>query len=112
MSSVFKNSDMINKLPTDDNEISQKEESIVEMLYPTPSEVIKKLPQDTQKAWFHFKDIIIATVLFFLLNLPISDRLLQNIVKTENLYYKIIAKSLTFALLFFFITNFGLARNN
>lgn len=125
ISNVFKNSDPINKLPTDDDELSLKEKSIIEMLYPlspdvsevsdVPSvsnDVIKKLPEDTQKAWFHFKDVIIASILFFILNLPISDRLLQNVIKTENLHYKILAKSLTFAMLFFFINNFGLARKN
>lgn len=146
ISNVFKNSDPINKLPTDDDELSLKEKSIIEMLYPLSSQTldtlntsnasntsdildtsntsnlsnlsnvsndaIKKLPEDTQKAWFHFKDVIIASILFFILNLPISDRLLQNVIKTENLHYRILAKSLTFAMLFFFINNFGLARKN
>ena len=113
ISNVFKNSDLINKLPTDEDELSPKEQSIIEMLYPLSPEnsnVLRKLPEDTEKTWINFKDIIIATFLFFILNLPISERLLQNIIKTENLYYKLIAKSLTFAILFFFINNLGLAR--
>lgn len=110
MSNVFKNSDPINKLPTDDEELSTKEQSIIDMLYPEPPPLVQKLPEDTKKAWFHFKDIIIATILFFILNLPISDKLFEKFVKTENTYYKLLAKSLTFSVLFFFINNYSLSR--
>ena len=106
--SLFKNSDIIKNLPTDDEELSLKEKTILDTIYPPES--IKKIAQDSEKAWFHFKDIILATVLFFIINLPISEKLLEKIVKTENIYYKLIYKSLTFALLFFLINNFGLSR--
>jgi hypothetical protein len=113
--SLFKNSDLIKNLPTDDEELSLKEKTILDTIYPytQPStELVKNIPKDTEKAWFHFKDIIIATILFTVINLPISEKLLEKIVKTENIYYKLLYKSLTFALLFFLINNFYLSRKN
>ncbi len=106
--SLFKNSDQIKNLPSDDEELSAKEKTIMDMLY--PSDALKNLPQDTEKAWFHFKDVIIATLLFILLSLPASDKLLEKVVKTDNFYYRIASKSLIFAVMFFFINNFYLSR--
>ena len=73
--SLFKNSDLIKNLPTDDEELSLKEKTILDTIY--PPQALKNIPQDTEKAWFHFKDIIIATILFFIINLPFSEKLLD-----------------------------------
>lgn len=108
--SLFKNSDLIKNLPTDDEELSLKEKTILDTIYPPQS--LKNIPQDTEKAWFHFKDIIVATILFFVINLPFSEKLLEKVVKTDSIYYRLFYKSLTFALLFFLITNFGLSRKS
>jgi hypothetical protein len=106
--SIFKNGDPLASLPTDKEELSFKEKTLVDMLYPSP--VVQNIPADTKKAWYHFKDIIIATVLFFILNLPITDNLLSKFVKKENFYYSLAAKSAIFAILFFVINNFYLSR--
>lgn len=118
MASLFKNSDLIKNLPIDDEELSLKEKTILDTLYPDindtkkPLKNAKDISKDTEKTWFHFKDIIVATILFFLINLPFSDKLLEKVVKTDNLYYKLAYKSVTFAVLFFFINNFYLSRRN
>ncbi len=110
MSALFKNSDLIKNLPTDEEELSLKEKTILDSLYPPQS--IQQMNKDVEKTWFHFKDVIIATILFFVINLPVSENLLEKVVKTDNMYYKILYKSITFALLFFVINNFYLSRKN
>lgn len=114
MASIFKNSDLIKNLPIDDEELSLKEKTILDTLYPNEdrNDTKKHISKDAENTWFHFKDIIIATILFFLINLPFFDRLLEKVVKTDNLYYKLAYKSVTFAVLFFVINNFYLSRRN
>ena len=106
--SIFKNGDPLTALPTDKDELSFKEKTLIDILYPT--QVVQNIPADTKKAWYHFKDIIVATILFFILGLPINDRLLSRFVKTENFYYSLAAKSAIFAVSFFIINNFYLSR--
>jgi hypothetical protein len=142
--SIFKNADSLKSLPTDDEELSLKEKTVVDMLYPEdedndedeikeksnkkdkkdkkeekeksnknllePSKSLNNAAKDIEKTWFHFNDIIVATMLFILLNIPISDRLIEKIVKIDNFYYRLAAKSAVFAILLFFINNFALAR--
>lgn len=112
MATLFKNSDLIKNLPTDEEELTLKEKTILDTIYPVQNIQIQNIPKDTEKVWFHFKDIIIATILFFIINLPVSEKLLEKVVKTENVYYRLIYKSLTFALLFFLINNFYLSRKS
>lgn len=109
-STLFKNSDLIRNLPTDDEELTLKEKTILDTIYPQLS--IKKIPEDSGKVWFHFKDIIIATFLFFVINLPYSDKLIERFAKTDNAYYKLLYKSITFSVLFFIINNFYLSRTS
>jgi hypothetical protein len=105
---LFKNGDLLKDLLTDKEEPSSKEKNLMDIIYPNPT--LQNVPKDAQKAWFHFKDIIIATILFFILNLPIADQLLSKVVKQESFYYRLIAKSAIFALIFFLINNFYLSR--
>jgi|APCry1669189000_1035189.scaffolds.fasta_scaffold04789_2 hypothetical protein len=106
--SIFKNGDPLTALPVQNEELSFKEKTLLDMLYPNTA--VQNIPADTKKAWYHFKDIIVATILFFILGLPITDRLLSKFVKTENFYYSLAAKSAIFALSFFVINNFYLSR--
>ena len=132
--SIFKNSDLIKNLPVDEEELSLKEKTILDTLYPSDNttdttnttnttndktdsvkqENLKKnaenITKNAEKTWFHFKDIILATILFFLINLPYTEKLLEKVVKTDNLYYKLAYKSVIFAVLFFAINNFYLSR--
>lgn len=105
---LFKNSDSLDKLPMDDQEFSYNEKNLIDMLY--PSQAIQNLPKDTKKAWYHFKDIIVATILFFILNLPVTDNLVGKIIKKDDVYYRLVAKCAIFAILFFSINNFYLAK--
>ena len=96
-------------------ELSLKEKTILDTLYPTSNfsksdNNMSKISKDVDKTWFHFKDVIVATILFLLINLPFSERLLEKVVKTDNIYYKLAYKSVTFAVLFFIVNNFYLSR--
>jgi hypothetical protein len=165
--SIFKNADSLKILPTDDEELSVKEITLLDMLYPNkevkekyenskngikngiknvqndnkhdsndddsndededlnesgneskkkktslnePSKTLKNSPKDIEKTWYHFNDIIIATVLFIILNIPISDRIIEKVIRTDNFYYKLGVKSIIFIVLLFFINNFILSR--
>lgn len=117
MTTLFKNADLIKNLPADEEELSLKEKTILDTLYPTTNlskneknENMSKISKDAEKTWFHFKDVILATILFLLINLPFSERLFEKVVKTDNVYYKLAYKSVTFAVLFFVINNFYLSR--
>lgn len=124
--------DALNNLNVDESEITYKEKSMLDMLYPhvvqpvvqpvvsAPSTiVIPKTPEaiqaaemlkDGSKVWKHFNDIIIATGLFVLLSLPVADGLISKIVKIDDPNYRLAAKAALFALILFIVHNFYLSR--
>lgn len=126
--------DLLTTLPLDKSELTFREKSMLDALYPpeaspsssvtiekTPSpsidaakieKTIEQLPKESKKLWGSFKDIIISTILFIILNLPIVDTTITNLYKTENPYYRIAMKSIIFAVTFFVLSNFSLARVN
>jgi hypothetical protein len=142
--SIFKNADSLKILPSDNEELSIKEKTVLDMLYPNednednedneeksenksekkskknekgdnnlsnePSKILKNSPKDIEKVWYNFNDVIIATILFVILNIPLSDRIVEKFVRIDNFYYRLGAKSLMFAILLFFINNFDLSR--
>ena len=137
---------MLKNLPTDDDELSIKEKTFLDMLYPKqdyvkdydenngddndgnegnegndkrekkisfePSKSLKNSPKDIEKVWYNFNDIIIATVLFIVLTIPLSDKIIEKFVRIDNFYYRLAAKSLVFAIILFFINNFSLLRKS
>lgn len=127
---VIKNrqGDALNNLNVDESEITYKEKSMLDMLYPNvvqpvvsaPSTiVIPKTPEaiqaaemlkDGPKVWKHFNDIIIATGLFVLLSLPFADGLISKVVKIDDPNYRLAAKAALFALILFVVHNFYLSR--
>lgn len=126
--------DALNNLNVDESEITYKEKSMLDMLYPpvvqsvaqppavvsTPSTiVIPRTPESVQaaemlkdgsKVWKHFNDIIIATGLFVLLSLPFADGLIAKVVKIDDANYRLAAKAAVFALILFVVHNFYLSR--
>ena len=126
--------DLLTTLPLDKSELTFREKTMLDALYPpesspsssvtiekTPSpsidaakieKTIEHLPKESKKLWGSFSDIIISTILFIILNLPIVDTTITNFYKTENPYYRIAMKSIIFAVTFFVLSNFSLARVN
>ena len=113
--STLATGDKLATLPTDKEEASYSEKTMLDALYPDEKvekieKVIEHLPTTSKKLWVSFREIIISTVLFLVLNLPFSDNMVSNLTKTENVYYRLVIKTVVFAVLFFVLTNFSLAR--
>jgi hypothetical protein len=131
--------DLLTTLPLDKSELTFREKTMLDALYPPePSITIEKssssssspstsspsidaakiektiehLPKESKKLWGSLKDIIISTILFIIINLPVVDTTITNFYKTENVYYRIAMKSIIFAVAFFVLSNFSLARVN
>ena len=119
--------DLLLSLPNDKSELTYREKTMMDALYPdqidtpSPSEsidvkkiekTIEQIPKESKKLWGSFKEIIISTILFIILNLPVVDTMISNVYKTENTYYRIAMKSIIFAVAFFVLSNFSLARVN
>ena len=123
-------SDRLITLPYDpsDTPLSFKEKLMFDSLYPVPIQdiedlqdippknakaikaFIEEVPMESRRIWRSFHEIIIATILFVILQFPAIDTLLTRFVKTESFYYKLAVKSAIFAVVFFILTNFSLAR--
>ncbi len=72
--------------------------------------VIEEFPRESRKIWVSFKDVIIATILFSILQFPFFDEMVNKMFKTESFYYRILMKSVIFAILFFVFSNISLSR--
>jgi hypothetical protein len=88
--------DNIANLQSDDSEVSDKERYVIDMIFNT-----KK--QDT---FYNVKQIVIATLLFSVLSLPLIDTTIQHYTKTVNQYYRLFIKTLLFFSLYFLIINY------
>lgn len=130
--------DSLNNLNVDETEITFKEKTMLDMLYPADAGSVQVPPgpgistsqntqnvqnvqninpqaiaaavKETPKIWDNFKDIIIATALFVALSLPFADGLIARVVKIDDANYRLAAKAALFALLLFLIHNFYLSR--
>jgi hypothetical protein len=103
--------DELDKLPTDNSELSYREKNMLDALYPSQQvEYFQNIVQQTGSNWYAFKDVIVASILFMVLQLPFMDDMIAKIFKSENFYYKLIVKGVIFGILFFTITNFALSR--
>ena len=95
--------DNILNLPTDNSVPTANEIAIFQQLFETHSKTTKTLVNG-------LSDVIVASALFFILSLPITDTLVQKIYPVNNCHAMIALKSILFALLFFFLRNLDLAR--
>lgn len=133
MASVkIRQGDALNNLNVDETELTYKEKTMLDMLYPSsqPSQPSPPSPpsppkatlspelvpvrdalKDGPKVWHHFKDIIIATALFVALSLPLTDALIGKFIKIDDPNYRLAARAALFALVLFLIHNFYLSRS-
>jgi hypothetical protein len=107
--------DLLATLPTDKSQLTYNEKMMMDALYPssniqTIEETIEHFPTESKKIWLSFKEIIISTILFALLNLPQVDSLIGRLSNSENVYYRIALKTILFTVTFFVLTNFSLSR--
>ena len=122
--------DTLANLNVDETELTYKEKTMLDMLYPNPPTnttppactqppptvqtpelvpVVNAL-KDSGKVWYHFKDILLDTGLFVVISLPFADGLIAKFVKIDDPNYRLAAKAALFALLLFLIHNFYLSR--
>ena len=119
--------DSLDMLPTDPKDIplSFKEKTMFDSLYPeipakkadikanikTIETFVQEVPKESKKIWVSFRDIFIATLIFFVFQFPFFEELLTKVTKSTNFTYRLLVKSALFAVIFFFLTNLSLARS-
>jgi hypothetical protein len=92
--------DSIEKLQTDDSDISDKDQYIINTIFcNTESEVVVKTS-------YHLKQVFIITILFSLLSLPIIDEKLETLLKIKNIYIKLLIKTIVFLISYFLLINY------
>lgn len=86
--------DVIKDLQTDDSVVTDKERYTINMIF------------NKKKKGTHLKNILIASLLFLMLSLPIIDTLIEKYIKITHTYYKLGIKTLLFLLFYFVIVNY------
>jgi hypothetical protein len=109
--------DQLASLQTDKSQLTYQEKMMMDALYPSSSiqtieQTIEHFPQESKKIWVSFREIIISTILFLILNMPQVDTLIGKFSKSENIYYRLGMKTILFALSFFILTNLSLSRSS
>ena len=90
------NQDSIHQLDTDDSIINDKQQQTINMIFNNP-----KIKND-----YHYKQILISSLLFLILSLPKTDELIQTFTKIQNTYIKLTIKIALFIIFYFTILNF------
>jgi hypothetical protein len=88
--------DDIHQLGTDDSPVSENDKYVIDMIFNNKPPVRS----------YHIKQIILATLLYAVMSLPMIDFILSNMIKTANPYYRLAFKTFVFFLLYFLIINY------
>ena len=84
--------DVINDLQTDDSTVTDRDRYAINMIF--------NKRKNTQN---YNKNILIASLLFFVLSLPFVDTLIEKYIKLTSLYYKLAVKTTLFIVLYFLV---------
>ena len=99
--------DSIKSLPTNTDIINDLDLQIVNNLFGTSNKSIK------ENVLHEAKDLIIISILFIILSLPQTDKILQKYLPiTNNYVYNIILKTINFVIFYWVIKHFYLIRKN
>jgi hypothetical protein len=99
--------DSIKSLPTNTDIINDLDLQIVNNLFGTSNKSIK------ENVLHEAKDLIIISILFIILSLPQTDKILQKYLPITNNYsYNIILKTIIFVIFYWVIKHFYLIRKN
>lgn len=90
------NQDSIHQLDTDDSTINDKDQYTMNIIFSNP-----KIIKD-----YHYKQILISSLLFLILSLPKTDDLIQTLTKIQNTYIKLTIKITLFIIFYFTILNY------
>lgn len=88
--------DSIHQLETDESTISDKDQYTLNMIFNQP-----KIEKDYQ-----LQQILISSILFFILSLPKIDELIQTFTKIQNVYIKLMIKITLFITIYFTLLNY------
>ena len=88
--------DSIHQLETDESTISDKDQYTLNMIFNQP-----KIEKDYQ-----LQQILISSILFFILSLPKIDELIQTFTKIQNTYIKLMIKITLFITIYFTLLNY------
>ena len=88
--------DDIHQLGTDDSPVSENDKYVIDMIFNNKPPVRS----------YHIKQIILATLLYAVMSLPMIEFMLSNMIKTANPYYRLAFKTFVFFLLYFLIINY------
>lgn len=88
--------DNIHQLDTDDSSVSDRDRYVIDMIFNNKPPVRS----------YHIKQIILATLLYSVMSLPMIDFILNNFIKTANPYYRLAFKTFVFFVLYFLIINY------
>ena len=88
--------DDIHQLETDDLPVSDRDKYVIDMIFNNKPPVRS----------YHIKQIILATLLYSVMSLPMIDFILNNVIKTTNPYYRLAFKTFVFFVLYFLIINY------
>jgi hypothetical protein len=88
--------DSIHQLETDESTISDKDQYTLNMIFNQP-----KIEKDYQ-----LQQILISSLLFFILSLPKTDELIQTFTKIQNTYIKLMIKITLFIAIYFTLLNY------
>jgi len=99
--------DSIKSLPTNTDIINDLDLQIINNLFGTSNKSIK------ENVLHEAKDLIIISILFIILSLPQTDKILQKYLPiTNNYVYNIILKTIIFVIFYWVIKHFYLIRKN
>jgi len=99
------NSDIIDSLPTDQNNPTHSEIQIVDQLFKQKHSTVQKILQGT-------KDVLIIGFIFILFSVPQFDELLKKIVPSTQTspYILVIVKAILFSFMYFLVKNLYLVK--
>jgi len=97
--------DLIEQLPTDQNDITHQEKYILDSLFSKNINILSKVMSE-------FKMALVAGLLFFIFTFSFIDSIIKKLFKiTENsTIMLIIIKVILFMVVFYVITNFAISR--
>jgi hypothetical protein len=96
--------DHIDKLPVDQNPVSHQEAQIVETLF-------KENKNEIKTTFEELKDSLMVGILFLVLSLPQTERLIQSFLpSTQNVYILIAIKTVVFVFFLYIIQNIVFAK--
>jgi hypothetical protein len=100
--------DKLASLPVDGTPLNHNEISLMNQLFEN------KNSQVINQALAGVKDILLASIVFFAVSLPFLDEIIKRIFPStgNSLYIMALVKTVIFAIIFFALNNFYLARKN